>query len=136
LSLATDIRTALETTLSAVTGVPAAIAFDNVKFQNTANAAWLRASVDYTAQTNAGIGVGAPIQSQGLLNVDYFIPENQGAGDGEIILDAIRDAFAPGTIIVQNGRWIRILSAQRAQNIPVSPWYQMPLIISWYVYEL
>ncbi len=131
-----DIRQALETQLSAITGVPA-IAWENIDFDSKAVDQWLRVQIDITGQRPSAVGQGAQIRHEGLFFVDCFVRYQKtqgGPAAADALAQKIQDAFPYGTILTEGTKRVYIRAAERAGGRIDSPWYFVPLTISWYCY--
>ena len=106
-----DIRRALEKRLSEITDIPS-IAYENVPFEPTAGANWIRAVVAPFNRVNASIGTSSQKRHQGFFRVEVFIPDNKAAFDAEELADIIIEEFEIGDVITENGKNIRIRGAR------------------------
>lgn len=131
-----DIRAALEAEIANVSGVPAAAqrCWENVRFEPTVGTAWVRMTLLPGETRPATMGANPQIRYNGLFQVDIFRPEGEGPGTAEALADAVRDRFNVETTLTSGSITVRFNWSEKRAAIPDSPWYQVPVLISWYTY--
>ena len=136
MSIFNDIRTALETAVSSVSGIPSADnrAWENVDFKPTTGTTWVRSTLLPGEQRPAVRGPNPQIEYRGLFRIDIFAPKDEGAGDADTLADNIRVQFPPGSDFTNNGKTVRIRWSERGVADVDPPWYRVPVTISWYIF--
>ena len=129
-----DIRKALEEILTGATGLPAKIAFENMKINPSEEDTWLRTKLMISESKAAAVGTGNAVLWRGLLLVDCFGKQNKGPAAVDQLADSILDLFPYGTQITENGKIINIRHAERSGAFQDDPWYICPVTITWYCY--
>ena len=138
-SIQNDIRAALESHLSATSGLPS-IAYENVAFEPTTGTSFLKVQYLPTVTRPAVRGLNPQLRYQGVFSVTVFAPEGQGPATADDYANKVIDAFAATTdISFTNGDAETIIVsidyAERQQGIIDSPWYFVPINIGWYIYK-
>jgi hypothetical protein len=138
-SIQNDIRAALESHLSATSGLPS-IAYENVAFEPTTGTSFLKVQYLPTVTRPAVRGLNPQLRYQGVFSVTVFAPEGQGPATADDYANKVIDAFAATTdISFTNGDAETIIVsidyAERQQGMIDSPWYFVPINIGWYIYK-
>ena len=138
-SIHNDIRAALESHLSATSGLPS-IAYENVAFEPTTGTSFLKVQYLPTVTRPAVRGLNPQLRYQGVFSVTVFAPEGQGPATADDYANKVIDAFAATTdISFTNGDaetiTVSIDYAERQQGMIDSPWYFVPINIGWYIYK-
>ena len=138
-SIQNDIRAALESRLSATSGLPS-IAYENVAFEPTTGTSFLKVQYLPTVTRPAVRGLNPQLRYQGVFSVTVFAPEGQGPATADDYANKVVDAFAATTdISFTNGDAETIIVsidyAERQQGMIDSPWYFVPINIGWYIYK-
>lgn len=146
MSVHTDIRQALETAVITATGYPAAAyrAREGRRFNADAAAntesTWVRTTFIPNESRPAAMLSGTNIRKKymGLFMVNVFVFEGKTntLTEAETLADAIRDVFDPGGDgFTKNSTSIRIEYSERGQGLEDSPWFNVPVTVSWYSYR-
>lgn len=137
MSATTEIRRALEAQIANVSGIPSAgnRAWENVRFEPTPGTAWVRMRLITQESRPAVRGANPSLLYQGLFLVDVFVPEGNGPNAADVLADAIRDEFTVDDAYTVGSTTVRFRWSERAEGISDSPWYQVPVTISWYTYR-
>ena len=138
-SIQNDIRAALESHLSATSGLPS-IAYENVAFEPTTGTSFLKVQYLPTVTRPAVRGLNPQLRYQGVFSVTVFAPEGQGPATADDYANKVIDAFAATTdISFTNGDAETIIVsidyAERQQGMIDSTWYFVPINIGWYIYK-
>ena len=138
-SIQNDIRAALESHLSATSGLPS-IAYEKVAFEPTTGTSFLKVQYLPTVTRPAVRGLNPQLRYQGVFSVTVFAPEGQGPATADDYANKVIDAFAATTdISFTNGDAETIIVsidyAERQQGMIDSPWYFVPINIGWYIYK-
>ena len=138
-SIQNDIRAALESHLSSVSGIPD-IAYENVSFEPTTGTSFLKVQYLPTVTRPAVRGLNPQLRYQGVFSVTVFAPEGKGPATADDYANKVIDAFAATTdISFTNGDAETIIVsidyAERQQGMIDSPWYFVPINIGWYIYK-
>lgn len=133
----TDIRAALEQQAITASGFPNAAnrAWENVRFEPTPGTSWARLSLIPSQSRPAVRGPSPQLLYEGLLLCDIFAPEGTGANAAETLADAVRAVFTVDDVLTVNSTNVRIRWSERGQGLVDSPWYQVPVTVSWYSYR-
>lgn len=132
-SIYDEIRVALETKLSTITGIPS-IAWENVSFTPTTGQPYVKPRLIPTVREPAVRGLNPQIYYQGLFRVDCFVPEGLGPAAADDLADKIIDAFEATTDLTNGSTIVSIRYAEREQGMVDGAHFQIPVNISWYIY--
>lgn len=132
-----DIRAALEAEIANVTGIPSAAnrAWENVRFKPTPNTSWVRMTLSPTGSRPAVRGPNPQLRYDGLFLVDVFVPEANGPAAADTLADNIRNSFTVDDVLTSGSTSVRFNYSERGQGFSDSPWYVVPVSISWYTYQ-
>lgn len=138
-SIQNDIRAALESRLSATSGLPS-IAYENVAFEPTTGTSFLKVQYLPTVTRPAVRGLNPQLRYQGVFSVTVFAPEGKGPATADDYANKVIDAFAATTDISFTNAdtetiIVSIDYAERQQGMIDSPWYFVPINIGWYIYK-
>ena len=138
-SIHKDIRAALETHISKVSGLPK-IAYENVAFSPTTGTSFIRVRYLPTISRPAVRGLNPQLRYQGVFAVTVFSPEGNGPSTADDYTNKIIDAFAATTDISFTNAQSETIKlsidyAERQQGLIDSPWYYVPINIGWYIYK-
>jgi hypothetical protein len=133
-SIYDNIRTALETELASISGIPD-IAWENVSYSPTTGTSFVRPQLMPTVREPAHRGVSPQMYYQGIYRITCFVDENKGPGAADDLADSIIEAFEATTDISNGGTTVSISYAEREMGTNASPWYQVPVNIGWYIYS-
>ena len=129
-----NIRAALETKLSNMVGAPD-IAYENVKFEPTTGTSFLRCQLVPAIRRPAVRFTNPQQEYTGSFLVMCYVPENQGPNAADTLADTVIDEFDATTDINDAGIILSIRYAERRPGYNQSPWYVVPVDISWYIYN-
>lgn len=139
-SIYNDIRAALETRLSNISGIPS-IAYENVPFTPVVGTSYVQSKFVPTLRRSAVMGSPNPQQRyQGLYAVTPHTPEKLGPSVADDLSNDIIESFEATTDIsfTNSSNETIIVSidyAERQQGFLDSPWYYVPINIGWYIYK-
>lgn len=131
-----DIRTALETQIATVSGIPSANnrAWENVFFRPTSNSPYVRMTLFPTSSRPAVRGPNPQIKHDGLFLVDVVYPINEGAAMAETLADNIRAAYTVDDTFTSGSTSVRFNYSERGAGIVDGNWFRVPVTISWFSY--
>lgn len=130
-----DIRQALEVKLNSTSGLPSQIAWENVKFSPTTGTAYMEVRLVPVTRRPATRGSNPQQRYDGFFRILVYVPENEGPSAADDYVNTLIEAFDATTDLSANGINVSIDYAERAQGIPQSPWYYVPVQIGWYTYS-
>lgn len=138
-SIYSDIRAALETHLSNISGIPS-IAYENVQFNPSTDASFVRCQLLPTTRRPAHRGLNPQQRYDGVFTVFCYAKEGNGPAAADAIANAVIDAFEATTDIsyTNSSSETIILSVdyvEREQGILDNPWYYVPVNVNWYIYN-
>lgn len=159
-SVYNDIRAALESHLSNVSGLPE-IAYENVSFEPTTGTSFLQVMYLPTERRPAVRGLNPQQRYQGVFSVLVHTPEGKGPKEADDYANTVIDNFEATSSIywsIINDRLLtedeafitlegggRLLAdgvinvsidyAERQQGILDSPWYYVRVDLGWYLYN-
>jgi len=133
-SIYDNIRTALETELANISGIPD-IAWENVSYSPTTGSSFVRPMFVPTVREPSVRGLNPQMYYQGLFRVMCYTPDNQGPSAADDLADSVIETFEGATDISNGGTTVSIRYAEREQGILESPWYYVPVSIGWYIYN-
>lgn len=134
-----DIRSALETQLSTIVGIPA-IAWENVNFTPTTGTPYIQVRNLPTARRPAVRGLNPVQRYQGVFQLLVHYPEGVGPSASEDMVDLILTAFEatidlsftnPDTEVI----YVTIDYSEQVGAYSNSPWYTTPVNIGYYSYR-
>ena len=133
-----EIRAALETHLSNISGLPD-IAYENVPYEPTTGQSFLRVSYMPTLRRPAVRGLNPQQEYRGILAINAYAPEGSGTGACEDIVEKLLEGFEATTDITYNNGsedyTVFIDYAERDIGLTDAPWYLIPVNIGWYIYK-
>jgi len=133
-SIYDDIRAALETNLSSVSGLPS-VGWENVQFSPTTGTPYVKPRLIPTRREPAVRGTNPQMFYQGICRVECYVPEDQGPSAGDELADKIIDAFEAATDVSYSGTIVSIRYAEREMAEIDGPFYMIPVNIGWYIYR-
>ena len=133
-SIYDDIRAALETNLSSVSGLPS-VGWENVQFSPTTGTPYVKPRLIPTRREPAVRGTNPQMFYQGIYRVECYVPEDQGPSAGDELADKIIDAFEAATDVSYSGTIVSISYAEREMADIDGPFYMIPVNIGWYIYK-
>lgn len=134
MSIHDNIRAALETKLSNMAGVPP-IAYENVKYEPTTGTTYLSCKLIPATRRPAVRGLNPQQEYTGSFLVMIHCPENEGPNAADTLTNSILDEFDATTDVNDAGIILSIRYAERRPGYNDSPWYVVPVDISWYIYN-
>ena len=133
-SIYDDIRAALETNLSSVSGLPS-VGWEHVQFSPTTGTPYVKPRLIPTRREPAVRGTNPQMFYQGIYRVECYVPEDQGPSAGDELADKIIDAFEAATDVSYSGTIVSIRYAEREMAEIDGPFYMIPVNIGWYIYK-
>ena len=133
-SIYDDIRAALETNISSVSGLPS-VGWENVQFSPTTGTPYVKPRLIPTRREPAVRGTNPQMFYQGIYRVECYVPEDQGPSAGDELADKIIDAFEAATDVSYSGTIVSIRYAEREMAEIDGPFYMIPVNIGWYIYR-
>lgn len=137
MSISTTIRSLIEQRALTATGFPTTqVAYEGVRFNPTPKTTWARIRIapagsepySLDAETHEHVGV---------VQIDVFLESGRGMGAAELLSDAVRAVFRPGTRLGSGADTIIIDSASRAAAVLQDPdWVQIPVQVRWRSYSV
>lgn len=138
-SIHNDIRAALETKLSNVSGLPS-IAYENVSFSPTTGQSYVQCRYIPTLRRPAVRGTNPQQRYDGVFQVLVYTAEGNGPATADDLANTVIEAFEATTDISFTNSSdetiiVSIDYAERQQGFVDSPWYYIPINIGWYIYN-
>jgi len=135
-----DIRSALEVALATIPGLPA-IAWENRPYNPTTGTPYIQVRQVPTSRVPAVRGLNPQMRYQGIFRLFVKMPELQGPGPGEDIVESLLNTFEATTDLSftnSNNETIHVTIdyAEQVGAYNESPWYTLPVNIGWYSYSL
>ena len=134
MSIYDSIRAALETKLSNIAGIPP-ISYENVKYEPQSGQTWVSCKLVPAIRRPAVRGLNPQQEYTGSFLVMIHAPENQGPNAADVLANTIINDFDATTDINDAGIILSIRYAERRPGYNRSPWYVIPIDISWYIYN-
>lgn len=132
-SIYQNIRATLEKTLNDITDIPD-IAWENRNYSPTTGTSYVKPIFLPGSRQPAFRGLNPQQRYAGIFQVLCFVDENTGPNAADVLADKILNAFEATTDISYSGTIVTIGSAEREGAFYDSPWYYVPVNISWYIY--
>lgn len=134
----TDIRAALEKALSDAN--IASIAYENVSFDPTTGTSYLEPVFIPTERRPAHRGTTPQMRYQGIFRVLCHATEGAGPGAADSLANSVMGAFEAATDISYTNAsddtiLVSIDYAERTAGFVDTPWYTVPVVIGWYIYN-
>ena len=134
-----DIRAALETHLSNVSGIPS-VAYENVSFEPQTGTSFLQVMFLPTERRPAVRGLNPQQRYQGVFSILVHTPEGKGPKEADDYANTLLEAFEATTDISFTNSDLETINvsldyAERQQGILDSPWYYVRVDIGWYIYK-
>ena len=129
-SIHNDIRAALETELSNVSGLPS-IAYENVSFSPTTGQSYIQVRYIPTLRRPAVRGLNPQQRYDGLYSLLICTPEGLGPGAGYDVADLLLSRFDATTDISNNGLIISVDYSEVRTSFLDSPFYCTPITVAW-----
>lgn len=136
MGLDADLRTALDTRLFAVSGIPDANhrAGENAKFDPTVREPWVRRVLVYGSRERiTAPGQGAFVQEVGLYLVDTFHPELTGITTADALARLILLAFPPGLGLMAGTVPVTVEYSLRRGGFRDTGFWRIPMEIKWWL---
>ena len=138
-SIYNDIRAALETHLSNVSGIPS-VAYENVSFEPQTGTSFLKVAFVPTSRRPAVRGLNPQQRYDGVFQVLVYAPEGNGPATADDLANKVIEAFEATTKIEYTNSDLETITvsidyAERQQGFLDSPWYYVPINIGWYTYN-
>ena len=138
-SIYNDIRAALETHLSNVSGIPS-VAYENVSFEPQTGTSFLQVMFLPTERRPAVRGLNPQQRYQGVFSSLVHTPEGKGPKEADDYANTLLEAFEATTDISFTNPDLETINvsldyAERQQGILDSPWYYVRVDIGWYIYK-
>ena len=138
-SIYNDIRAALETHLSNVSGIPS-VAYENVSFEPQTGTSFLQAMFLPTERRPAVRGLNPQQRYQGVFSILVHTPEGKGPKEADDYANTLLEAFEATTDISFTNSDLETINvsldyAERQQGILDSPWYYVRVDIGWYIFQ-
>jgi hypothetical protein len=138
-SIYNDIRAALETHLSNVSGIPS-VAYENVSFEPQTGTSFLQVMFLPTERRPAVRGLNPQQRYQGVFSILVHTPEGKGPNEADDYANTLLEAFEATTDISFTNSNLETINvsldyAERQQGILDSPWYYVRVDIGWYIYK-
>lgn len=135
-----DIRSALEIRLKATVGIPAAVAFENIKYSPITKTSYIKTGFVPVSRRPANRGPSPTVRYDGLFLIDLYCPEATGPSQADDYANLIIESFDHNTDLTFTNElsqtiYVTCSFAERTQGIEESPWYKLPVTISWYCYN-
>ena len=132
-SIYDDIRQALETRLSGISGIPD-IAWENLTFEPTTGSSYVVPRLFPTQREPAHRGLNPQMLYTGLFQVRCCVPEGLGPSAADALANLIIDNFEATSDIASGATIVRIRYAEREQGLSDGTHFNVPVNISWYIY--
>ena len=138
-SIYNDIRAALETHLSNISGIPS-LAYENVSFEPQTGTSFLQVMFLPTERRPAVRGLNPQQRYQGVFSILVHTPEGKGPKEADDYANTLLEAFEATTDISFTDSDLETINvsldyAERQQGILDSPWYYVRVDIGWYIYK-
>ncbi len=128
-----DIQAALDTTLTAISGIPP-IVYDNVSYVPVQGTAFVRATVLPAASTL--FTLNEVRKNPGIYQVGIFTPVGKGLGAALVIADAIKAYFETHRRIVQGSNTIFVMQVSIGKGEREDAWEHIFVEINYECYAL
>ena len=129
-----DIRAALESKLADIPSVPSR-AYENVPFNPTTGQNYLE--VTYTPITRRPTvrGLNPQQRYDGIFTINCYVPEGAGPAAADTLAKNVMETYEATSKLTQGSTTVNIEFAERRQGIVDSPFYLVPVVVTWYAYK-
>ena len=137
-SIYPEIRAALETKLSNISGIPD-IAYENVSYSPTTGQSFVQPRLIPVSRRAAVRGLNPQHRYEGVFRVFCYVPEGSGPAAADTLADKVVDAFETSTDISFTNTDLETIKvtvdyAERDNGFVDSPWYYVAVNVGWYAY--
>jgi hypothetical protein len=134
-SIYKEVRAALETQVSIISGIPP-IAYDNFNYVPTTGVTYITTYFNPFYRRPAVMGINPKQLYRGSLNILVYAPYGEGAGPAEDVANLLLEGFEATTDLPLVGvtGYVSIRSAERRGGDTDGSWYTSPVDIEWYSY--
>ena len=129
-----DIRAALEQKLADIPSVPS-IAYENVPFSPTTGESYLEATYTPITRRPTVRGLNPQQRYDGIFTINCYVPEGAGPAAADTLAKNVMETYEATTKLTQDTTAVNIEFAERRQGIVDSPFYLVPVVITWYAYK-
>jgi hypothetical protein len=129
-----DIRAALESQLSNISGLPS-IAYENVSFNPTTGQNYIEVRYFPVSRRPTVRGLNPQQRYDGIFAINCYVPEGAGPSEADTLAKNVMEAFEATTKLTHNDKTVFIDYAERTEGIVDSPFYFVPVTIGWYAYN-
>jgi hypothetical protein len=133
-SLWQNIRGALTTRANATSGIPAATAYEGLKYTPTVGTSYKAYALMPTQERPSTLGQYGDTLRHGLFQISLFYPAGSGTGAAEAMADAVKSQFVPGTDLTQNSVTVRISYAERGPIQQDPDWIMVPVTVGFFLH--
>jgi hypothetical protein len=129
-----DIRAALETKLADIPNVPS-IAYENVSFSPTTGENYLEVTYTPITRRPSVRGLNPQQRYDGIFTINCYVPEGAGPAAADTLAKDVMETYEATTKLTQGTTTVNIEFAERRQGIVDSPYYFIPVVVTWYAYK-
>ena len=134
MTVTNDIRAELEKHLSTTAPALPAIAWGNVKFDQTAVTRYIEARFAPMSRRPAVRGPDPQYRHSGIFLLTVCVEEETGAGEGLTLVDRLLGRFRVDTAILGVDVNVRIDYSEPETPYQRPPFYCLPVRVGWYCY--
>lgn len=129
-----QIINAINNALTSIPGLPTLFTENNAGKPQLLTP-WMRSTIIPSEPTQVTIGLDRTLRFTGLVQVDYFIPSNQGSttANVDVIINWFNDK--DNRFITEDGKEITILMAWRGTSTTETDWYRTPIFIRYQTFD-
>lgn len=129
-----NVRSALETRLATVAGLPA-IAYEGVRYTPVPGTPFVEPTIVPISERPVTMGDGHLVLHEGIFMVVLVYPNGKGSGAIEAMANAVKSKFKASDTENVNSVIVRFRYAERLPSVHQSDWIRVPVAIGFYLHD-
>lgn len=131
----TNIRSALQSELAAVAGVPEIVKEGGKTYKPVPGTPYIQISLVVESERPSSMGNTPPIFHQGTFEIESFYPSGKGSGALEEMTGLIKDKFYVRRTLTKNGDRVNVLWAEEGIILNHTGWISLNVSVKWNAYS-
>jgi hypothetical protein len=120
--------------LADIPNVPS-IAYENVSFSPTTGENYLEVTYTPITRRPSVRGLNPQQRYDGIFTINCYVPEGAGPAAADTLAKDVMETYEATTKLTQGTTTVNIEFAERRQGIVDSPYYFIPVVVTWYAYK-
>jgi hypothetical protein len=135
MTITNDIRGCLDNHLANTSGLPVIVP-QNIEYIRQPGTSYIKSNFNVTSIRPAVRGLNPQKRYQGLYTMLICTPSDIGPGDALDYADILLDRFKPTSDLTFGSTIVSLEFSQLGNSFSDSPFYCLPVIVDWYIYNL